>query len=294
MKDLIQRTRTFLTFDAPLEYDYIHTLFFTTHTERQQKIPTWSPTATRQKMIAEFWFSHVLVHFLAVIGLAVLLSWTMFSPFHSGYWLTVLLVALVSFPVLLIGNYSPSFLFCFLPNLETVVNRYRNVQQQLMIRRLREELKSQREAAEMRLAEQQVLFLKQQEIVQNRFQRKITLQKERMERQQEVIKKCRQAQLSNLALTLVYYVFVKAENGLVQSDDRTANLLLRLYGVDRGSLRANLELIAGSGSKRKNLGERKTTEIRNRFEEAREFLEEMGWSPKGASLLRDLEIKILG
>lgn len=72
MKDLIRRTRTFLTFDAPLEYDYIHTLFFTTHTERQQKIPTWRPTATRQKPIAEFWFFHVLVHFLAVIGLAVL------------------------------------------------------------------------------------------------------------------------------------------------------------------------------------------------------------------------------
>jgi hypothetical protein len=145
-----------------------------------------------------------------------------------------------------------------------------------------------------KLAEQQTRLLKQQETIQTRFQQKIVLQKEKIEQQQETIKKCRQAQLSNFALTLIYYAFVKAAgNTCVESNDHTANILLRLYGVDRGSLRTNLELIVGSSCNRKNLGDRKCTEIRNRFEEARDFLNEMDF-PKGVSLVRDLESKILG
>jgi len=137
-------------------------------------------------------------------------------------------------------------------------------------------------------------LLEQQKAVQNRFQQQIALEKEKTGLQHEVIKKCRQAQLSNFALTLVYYALSKAAgNNTVESTDHTANLLLKLYGVDRGSLRTNLDLITGTGSKRKNLGERKCTEIRNRFDEARDFLIEMG-VPTGESLLSDLELKILG
>jgi len=145
-----------------------------------------------------------------------------------------------------------------------------------------------------KLTEQQTRLQMQQESIQNRFQQKIASQKEMIEQQQVAIKKCRQAQLSNLALTLIYYAFAKAaSNNAVESNNHTANLLLKLYGVDRGSLRMNLELIAGSSSKRKNLGERKFTEIRNRFEEAKDFCKEMDFQ-KGVLLLRDLEMKVLG
>jgi hypothetical protein len=178
-------------------------------------------------------------------------------------------------------------------NKEQIIGQF---QEQLTAQQMQTELQRQHFQIQLqeKLAEQQNCLQKQQESIQNRFQQKIASQKERLEHQQEAIKKCRQAQLSNFALTLIYYAFAKsAGNSFVESNDHTANLLLKLYGVDRGSLRTNLELIAGSSSKRKNLGERKCTEIRNRFEEARSFFKEMDFQ-KGTSLLLDLEIKILG
>ena len=135
--------------------------------------------------------------------------------------------------------------------------------------------------------------MRQQETIQNRFQQKIALQKEKIEQQQEAKKKCNQAKLSNFALTLIYYSFAKAAGSTsIENNDHTANLLLKLYGVDRGSLRTNLDLIAGSGSKKKNLGERKYTEIRNRFEEAISFFNEMDFS-RGVLLLKELELKFV-
>ncbi len=52
----------------------------------------------------------------------------------------------------------------------------------------------------------------------------------------------------------------------MQPNDQYAGILTKLYGVDRGSLKTNLELILGSSGKRNNLTDRKLTEIRNRFE----------------------------
>ncbi|MEJ0105480.1 MAG: hypothetical protein WDO19_24260 [Bacteroidota bacterium] len=47
---------------------------------------------------------------------------------------------------------------------------------------------------------------------------------------------------------------------------------MKLYGVDRGSVKANLEMIMGNPARRKNLTDRRRTEIRNRFAEATNFL----------------------
>jgi hypothetical protein len=47
---------------------------------------------------------------------------------------------------------------------------------------------------------------------------------------------------------------------------------VKLYGVDQGSLKKNLELIFGN---KKNLSERKRTEIGNRLWEAQEFFAEI-------------------
>jgi hypothetical protein len=178
-------------------------------------------------------------------------------------------------------------------NKDQIVGQF---QEQLTAQQMQTERQRQQFQIQLqdKLTEQQTCLLKQQEAIQYRFQQKIALQKEKIEQQQEAIKKCRQAQLSNFALTLIYCAFVKAAgNNSLESNNHTANLLLKLYGVDRGSLRTNLELIAGSSSKRKNLGERKCTELRNRFEEAKNFFKEMDF-PKGVTFLVDLEIKMLG
>jgi hypothetical protein len=364
MKEMMKQVRTFLTFDRQLEINYISKLFAATHSQYQQIIPEWGHTSTRQKLIANYWFSDVLAHFAAMISLPLILSWMLISHFKFIYLLVLVIAVLFSFMVVLVASYWPSFSYSFLPKLEAVVSGYQAEKQQQLIRQLQyglaaaqehakiereqiieqlqaqfvareRELNQQRlkqmaalhaqarteqkrliEQFQQRLAEQQAdsdnahqyaqiqlqeklaqqatCFLKQQEAMQIRFQQEITCQNETIEQQQAATKKCRQAQLSNLALTLIYYVFAKAAGNItVESNDNTAALLLKLYGVDRGSLRANLELIAGSSSKRKNLGERKCTEIRNRFEEARSFLKEIGFQSSD-TFLRDMEIRILG
>jgi hypothetical protein len=326
MKERIKKLRTFLTFDTPLEMNNIGSLFSTTHSQYQQLIPEWSYSSTRQKMIGTYWFSQVVAHFAAMTGIALLISWTVIRHFEAGYLLVVLIVGFFYFIVQLVASYWPSYISNFLPKLEAVMSKYQYAQQQKVIRQLQQELTAYQEQARKeqeriieqfqtqlsaqqeqadqqcqyfqiqlqgKLAEQQTRLLKQQEAIQNRFQQKISLQKEKIEQQQEAIKKCRQAQLSNFALTLIYYAFAKtAGSTSIENDDHTANLLLKLYGVDRGSLRTNLDLIAGSGSKRKNLGERKYTEIRNRFEEAISFFNEMDF-PRGVLLLKELELKFV-
>jgi len=62
-----------------------------------------------------------------------------------------------------------------------------------------------------------------------------------------------------------------------------------LYGVDPGSMKKNLEIILGT-VKRKNLTERKITELKNRFSETYDFLESIHFST-GIEKLKELESK---
>jgi hypothetical protein len=121
-------------------------------------------------------------------------------------------------------------------------------------------------------------YLPEVETVKEEYERKTV----------EQLEKCRQAQLSNFALTLVFYAYDKAsgENSL-QCNDHYAGLLTQLFGVDQGSLKKNLELILG---KRRELSVRKQTEIENRFKEAYGLLEKLQFS-KGVLILKELEAK---
>jgi hypothetical protein len=113
--------------------------------------------------------------------------------------------------------------------------------------------------------------------------------KESYERKQlEQLEKCKRAQLSNPALVLIYYVFDKVSGmNSLQCNDQSAAMLTKLYGVDQGSMKKNLELIYG---KKKNLPPRKYTEIRNRFQEAYDFFEEIQFR-EGVNILNPLEQK---
>jgi len=123
-------------------------------------------------------------------------------------------------------------------------------------------------------------FLPKLETVKETYDRK----------QQELMDKCRQAQLSNFALTLVFYVFEKSSGmNTLLCNDHSAGLLMKLYGVDPGSLKKNLELLYG---KKKSLLPRKQTEINNRFDEAINFFEETGF-PKGVNILKELQQKFI-
>lgn len=96
-------------------------------------------------------------------------------------------------------------------------------------------------------------------------------------RENENLEKCRQAQLSNFSLALLFYTFSQMNKiSLFRNDDRIAGLLTKLYGVDSGSLKKNIDiLICPSAYK---FSERKLTELRNRFTETYDFLEVIKYS----------------
>jgi hypothetical protein len=72
-------------------------------------------------------------------------------------------------------------------------------------------------------------------------------------------------------------------------DDKSANLLIKIYGVDPGSMKKNLELIVGT-DKRKNMSDRKKTELQNRFAETYDYLEALEFNA-GIERLKELEAK---
>jgi len=106
--------------------------------------------------------------------------------------------------------------------------------------------------------------------------------------QLEQQEKCRQAQLSNFSLALFFYVISKINSfKSPQCNDQTSAYLIKLYGVDAGSLKKNLELILVP-AKRKNMTERKITELRNRFNETISYMEEIQFAA-GIEELKKLE-----
>ncbi|MFL9483966.1 hypothetical protein ACI6Q2_14400 [Chitinophagaceae bacterium LWZ2-11] len=235
MKERMQQVKSFILFDFPLDKNYLSTQFATTQAFCQKEIPEWSTVATRQKLIARYWFTHVPLHFIGLLCTSILLTSLLHSGCEHDYFMIFLPVGLISFFILYAFQYRPSFSLYFLPVLETVKATYDQTQ---------------------------------------------TAQ----------LEKCRQAQLSNFSLTLFFYVLTTTNNmNPVACDDRSAALLTRLYGVDSGSLKKNLELILCT-VKRKNMTGRKLTELRNRFGEAYTFLEELNFSD-GIQKLQVLETK---
>ncbi|MES1249489.1 MAG: hypothetical protein ABUL46_02330, partial [Chitinophaga rupis] len=121
MKDLVKRAKSFITFDFPLQTAYISTQFANTHKKLQTEISGWSTTATRQKLISNYWFTYVAGHFAMMFGLPVLVIflWHGFGQ-SNFYLLSVLIAGLLSYPVLYLFHYRPYFSSVFLPRLETV------------------------------------------------------------------------------------------------------------------------------------------------------------------------------
>ncbi|MEP6727289.1 MAG: hypothetical protein ABJC98_15830 [Bacteroidota bacterium] len=233
MKDLVKKAVSFITFSTPLQSGLISIQFASIHNRYEKRFSKWSTTSTRQKLIATFWLSHVLKHFLFLFILSDLFVFVANRQAISFLLPGTLLGSLLVMPVLLLFHYVPSYSYDFLPNLEMVKESFE-------------------------------------------------------ESQNDKMEKCRQAQLSNFALALVFYVIDKTSAiNTLQCTDRSAALLMKLYGVDNGSMKKNLELILG---KKRQLSPRKYTEIQNRFDEACAFFEDLQFT-KGIQILRELEAK---
>jgi len=111
-------------------------------------------------------------------------------------------------------------------------------------------------------------------------------------KQNEQLEKCRQAQLSNLSLSLLFFVFAQ-KNGIdiLRNDDRISKLLTKVFGVDSGSIKKNLDLIITS-TKVTKMTERRMTELQNRFIETYQFLDELGLE-EAARFLAKIEVRLL-
>lgn len=234
-KSLVKKANSFISFDLPLEKAHIATQFASFHQKSQGHSPGWSTAATRQKLIAEYWYTYVIGHFAVLFALPMLVIMLVSGNLTQlpQYLSSVFMAGIISFLILYIVIYRHYFTSFYLPQVETVKEEY-----------------------ERKLVEQ--------------------------------LEKCRQAQLSNFALTLVFYAYDKASGiNMLQCNDHYAGLLMQLFGVDQGSLKKNLELILG---KKKDLSARKQTEIRNRFDEAYAFFEQLQFS-QGILILKELESK---
>ena len=236
MREIIMRVVSFMTFEPQLQIAHINAEFTDTHHKLQWEFQYLSTAATRQRLIAKYWYNHVIRHYASFLALPLI--YTFFISIYlnqSGkYFLGGIFIAgIMSYTLMYLFLYRPHFVAIYLPRLETV--------------------------------------------------------KESFEcKQLEKVEKCRQAQLSNLALALVMYAYDKTSGmNSLQCNDHTAALLTNLFGVDQGSLKKNLELIYG---KKRDLPPRKLTEIVNRVEEATTFFEAIDF-PNGIAVLNDWKKK---
>jgi hypothetical protein len=128
MKKNLQRLASFATFDLPLNVGYNQLQLLAIHKEKTATTPRWNIEGTRRKLIAHYWYGHVLYHFLSLFGVALLVI-LLFSPYFNLLYLSVLcMMGGISFGVVYFCIYLPSFSSAFLPQLETLVANHKRAQ----------------------------------------------------------------------------------------------------------------------------------------------------------------------
>lgn len=128
MKDLVNRAKSFITFDFPLQTAYISTQFTSIHNQHKENRPQWSTQSTRQKVIANYWLTHVLRHFAFHVWCTALFVLLIRLNFELPYLTVIFLVGLISVPILLLFHYWPGYSYDFLPKLETVKGSFEQKQ----------------------------------------------------------------------------------------------------------------------------------------------------------------------
>jgi hypothetical protein len=83
MKEMMRKVKSFITFDFPIQSDFISAQFASTHTNYQKQYKYWSLSATRRKVIADFWYRQVLIHHGTIITTATALALLFGSNLHS-------------------------------------------------------------------------------------------------------------------------------------------------------------------------------------------------------------------
>jgi hypothetical protein len=121
MKETLCRMKSFLIFDSPLRNDYIRELFVKTHANYQKDSPHWSLSASRKKVIAEFWFGKVLIHFLVILTIGILVAAIPFGGNWHSLLMPLFLAGIISFIGTTAFSYWPMYFADFLPQLDTII-----------------------------------------------------------------------------------------------------------------------------------------------------------------------------
>lgn len=130
-KKNLQRLASFATFDFPLNVGCNQLLLRTIHKEQIADIPRWNIEGTRRKLIAHYWYRHVLCHFLSLFGIALLIILP-FTPYFNFLYLSVLCtMGAISFGIVYFCIYLPFFSSAFLPQLEMLIANHKRAQVEL-------------------------------------------------------------------------------------------------------------------------------------------------------------------
>src|SRR6478735_8842344 len=135
MKEMMHRMIKFITFDSPLQADFISLKFASIYASQQSKLPLWNANSTRHKMISDYWFSSVIKHFLLLFTIAILIT---FIQTHKLEMFPVLFAGFISFVIIYFFHYKLFYASIFLPNLEMIKEEYEQ--------KLKDELKKCRKA----------------------------------------------------------------------------------------------------------------------------------------------------
>ncbi len=120
MKDGVKMIKSFILFDLPLQVNVISNQFATIHNNYQKIFPHWNFSATRKKIISNFWLRIVLHHYFIILGLAA----AMILPFiqnWNGFLPSVFCGGIGSLFTLVLFHYGPLYYSDFLPKLDTII-----------------------------------------------------------------------------------------------------------------------------------------------------------------------------
>lgn len=234
----LRRIQSFATFDLPINYNYIYSRFHKTHEDYCSSYAVWATTATRHKLISEYW-GNALRHYALLIGASVLFVILIYSPliFTNSIQLGALfMIAGLAYIPLHYFIYRPTFNSDFLPKLETAIKAYEG-------------------------------------------------------KEQAWLEKCKQDQLSNRALVLLFYVLEKTSKlSFLAPTDRCADQLHQIFGVSPKGMKNELELVFKK-DKLVKPDSRQYMEIFKSFGEAYTLLETMQFN-EGIQHLKELELRL--
>jgi hypothetical protein len=127
MKSPLLQFTHLLAFDGPLSESRIRELFIQTHEENRTKFPYWSLAATRMKLIKDYWYRQVLIHFGILLGISCLLVSPVFNNWQQVL-LCIFLAGVLSLSIIFLLTYLPAYYSDFLPKLETIIAEQERIQ----------------------------------------------------------------------------------------------------------------------------------------------------------------------